>query len=344
MTASKSWYAISNKASNSADVEIYDEIGSCGISAKNFSDAIKGLEGKHLNLRINSPGGSVTDGQAIIAVLGRHAAGYTAHIDGLAASMASVIACSAKETKMAEGSLMMIHNTSTCEWGDSGAMRKSADLLDKTDNIVASVYAEKTGKSIEDIKAMMDEETWMDASECLADGFIDAITPRGTVTAKASEDEIKANFDKRVNGMSANTTLENPVITTPESNAGEKTLVDLSVSIEAIKAERDSAVKDVEALKKEKTSNLAEISTLKGQIVEKDASFKNLQDLYDKSKTALGINGASVLPPIANTGEELSLLDKYNGMKAGPERTAFFQANQKALFEAAKNARESATK
>ena len=343
MSHAKNWYAISNKAADAADVEIYDEIGSFGISAKNFSDSIKGLEGKHINLRINSPGGSVHDGQAIITALSRHKGGYTAHIDGLAASMASVIACSAKETKMAEGSLMMIHCTSTYSGGNAADLRKDAALLDKTDAICAAVYASKTGKSIEDIKAIMEEETWMDATDCLEGGFIDSITARGSVTAKATEGEIKANFDKRVIGMSELSTSENPVITPdiilaavilPDGKTNEvKEPLDLTNDIIALRTAKDESVKEIEALKTQNISAVAEIQGLKGQIEAKDAELKKLHEMHEASKTALGLNASVVVPIVSSIGAELSILEKYEAMPKGQERVKFFQANQKALFE-----------
>ena len=172
----KNWFTITNKSELSAEVCIYEEIGSYGITAKSFLDQIKNVGKRKITLRINSPGGEVFDGLAIYNRLREHAGGVEVRIDGIAASMASVIAMAGAPVSMAENALLMVHNPSGLCAGNSGDMRELADMLDKVRGSLTSAYERKTGKTTEVIGAMMDAETWMTAQEALAAGFIDEIT------------------------------------------------------------------------------------------------------------------------------------------------------------------------
>jgi len=172
----KNWFTITNKSELSAEVCIYEEIGSYGITAKAFLDQIKNVGKRKITLRINSPGGEVFDGLAIYNRLREHAGGVEVKIDGIAASMASVIAMAGAPVSMAENALLMVHNPSGLCAGNSGDMRELADMLDKVRGSLTSAYERKTGKTTEQIGAMMDAETWMTAQEALDAGFIDEIT------------------------------------------------------------------------------------------------------------------------------------------------------------------------
>ena len=104
----KNWFTITNKSELSAEVCIYEEIGSYGITAKAFLDQIKSVGKRKITLRINSPGGEVFDGLAIYNRLREHAGGVEVRIDGIAASMASVIAMAGAPVSMAENALLMV--------------------------------------------------------------------------------------------------------------------------------------------------------------------------------------------------------------------------------------------
>jgi ATP-dependent Clp endopeptidase proteolytic subunit ClpP len=164
-------------ADNEADIYIYDEIGYWGVTARQFVNDLKALgDVTHINLHINSPGGDVFDGIAIFNALKFHGAAITVHIDGLAASMASVIAMVGNPVIMPENTMMMIHKPWGFSGGDANDMRDYADLLDKVESVLIPAYAEKTGKSTEEIAAMLEDETWMDGKKCLELGFADQVT------------------------------------------------------------------------------------------------------------------------------------------------------------------------
>ncbi len=180
----KSWYSMQASASGeSAEIFIYDEIGIWGIDAKRFVQDLNDLDVSHIDLRINSPGGSVFEGNAIYNALKRHPAEITSHIDSLAASMASVIALAGNAVNMAANGLYMIHEVAGGVWGTSSEMRKTADLIDKLAMSIVNAYADKTGMDTKEIEQAMQDETWYSAQEALDAGFIDNITEELQIAA-----------------------------------------------------------------------------------------------------------------------------------------------------------------
>ncbi len=145
------WYNIQNKAGKPADVYIFDEIGTCGITAQEFITDIKDLKDTPINLRINSLGGDVFDGMAMYNVIKRREAKTTVYIEGIAASIATIIALGADEVVMAENSLFMIHNAWGGTMGESKDMRKTADTLDKITSELTATLIESEIVSIKPI-------------------------------------------------------------------------------------------------------------------------------------------------------------------------------------------------
>lgn len=176
-TNNQSWYSIKAKANDTAEISIYDEIGFWGVSAASFAQDLKscGNNLKQINLHIHSPGGDVFDGIAIYNLLKNYPANVTVYIDGLAASMASVIAMAGNEVIMPENAMMMIHKPWGIQGGDAEDMRKYADLLDKVENTLIPAYASKTGKTPEELAEMLSAETWLTAKECVEQGFADKL-------------------------------------------------------------------------------------------------------------------------------------------------------------------------
>lgn len=171
--ASKDWFRIENKA-GANEVYVYDEIGGFGVTSGDFLNQIRELDGD-VSLHLNSPGGDVFDGLAIYQALKNRAGSTTVHVDGLAASIASVIAMGADKVIMAPKAQLMIHEGFTMAMGDAADMRKLADLLDRTSDNIASVYADKAGQSAEFWRARMKDETWYSAEEAVAAGLADEI-------------------------------------------------------------------------------------------------------------------------------------------------------------------------
>ncbi|MBN6365531.1 Clp protease ClpP [Providencia rettgeri] len=188
----KSWFQMKATSETSADIYIHDEIGMWGVSAKRFTEDLISLGNiSHINLHIHSPGGEVFEGIAIYNQLKNHNATITVYIDGLAASMASVIAMVGDEVKMPKNAMMMIHKPWGVSWGDANDMRDYADLLDKVENVLIPAYMEKTGKTKEEIEAMLGEETWLTAEECVEHGFANTVIEPVKAMASLSSKRIE---------------------------------------------------------------------------------------------------------------------------------------------------------
>ena len=199
-TNNQSWYSIKAKANDTAEISIYDEIGFWGVSAASFAQDLKdcGNNLKQINLHIHSPGGDVFDGIAIYNLLKNHPANVTVYIDGLAASMASVIAMAGHEVIMPENAMMMIHKPWGIQGGDAEDMRKYADLLDKVENTLIPAYANKTGKTPEELAEMLSAETWLNGKECVEQGFADKLAEPLVAMASIKSRKLE-DFEKMPN-------------------------------------------------------------------------------------------------------------------------------------------------
>lgn len=176
----RAFYNIQNKKDTDvAEISIHSEIGENSwsddtVTAKNFIDDLKKIKAKTIHLFINSPGGNLFSGLAIYNSLVHHKAKIITQVDGVAASIASVIAM-AGTLKMPANSLLMVHDPSCFVGGSSEDIRKAADAMDKMKNSLISVYVNKTGLSSAKVSKMMTEETWLSADEAKELGFADEV-------------------------------------------------------------------------------------------------------------------------------------------------------------------------
>lgn len=166
------------KADNGvAQIDIFGQIVSEKLfdeetSASSFRDSLKSLgDVSTINLSINSGGGSVWDGVAIYNMLKSHKATVNVYVEGLAASIASVIAMAGDTITMRSGSMMMVHMPFTIAQGNAEEMRKTADALEKTGNNIVDIYSSRTGISSDDIRNIMNDETWLSAEEAVEQGW-----------------------------------------------------------------------------------------------------------------------------------------------------------------------------
>jgi ATP-dependent Clp protease protease subunit len=184
----KTWYTIRARGTD-AEVLIYDEIGAYGVSAKGFLAELGALpDSMPIDLRLNSPGGSVFDAVAIYNALSRHAGTVTVWIDGIAASAASYVAMAGDEIVMPENAFLMIHDPSGIVMGTAADMRVMASTMDKIAASMTRGYAAKCGKPEAEIAALMASETWFDATDALN---------LGLATRMAEPVRIAASFDIR---------------------------------------------------------------------------------------------------------------------------------------------------
>ncbi|MEH8092793.1 ATP-dependent Clp protease proteolytic subunit [Gallibacterium anatis] len=253
----KSWYSIKASANQSAEVFIYDEIGMWGVSAQQFANELKEIGNvRQINLHIHSPGGDVFDGIAIYNLLKNHPANKTVYIDGLAASMASVIAMAGDEVIMPENAMLMIHKPWGIQGGDAEELRKYADLLDKVESTLLMAYTTKTGKSEDELAAMLAVETWLTGKECVELGFADKLAEplvaMASIQSKKIEDftnmpnEIK-NMLLKPQGNAKNQNVapeQNPEQLQPHDKPAAQT-VDNTAQVQAQMAQRNLAIKAV---------------------------------------------------------------------------------------------------
>lgn len=158
-------------------IGIYSEIGESwngdGWTAKRMGAVLRSVGSRDLVVNINSPGGDVFEGLAIYNLLRAHSGKVTVNVVGLAASAASFIAMAADQINIAKAGFLMIHNAWVVAAGDKQALREVADWLEPFDNALAEIYADRTGKDVAEIAAMMDKESWLAGSDALAAGFAD---------------------------------------------------------------------------------------------------------------------------------------------------------------------------
>ncbi len=163
------------------EIWVYDAIGAGifedGMTAKAFAEALKKCGSvKALDVYVNSPGGSVFEGVAIYNQLMRFAGEKVVHIDGIAASIASVIAMAGDERRIAANGTVMIHDPYGAARGSAADMRKMADSLEQTRDVILNTYTERTKGDRSKISAWMAEETWMDAKTSVERGFATHVT------------------------------------------------------------------------------------------------------------------------------------------------------------------------
>lgn len=168
------------------EIYLYDEIGPDWmgmVSAPFVLNELAKYKDQPVTVRINSPGGSVTEGQAIYNALLRHSGEVTIEVDSLAASMGSYIAMAGKVINMAENAMLMIHNPWSVAIGDAEEMRKQAAVLDKFQGGLSSIYAARSKQTVEKVAEMMADETWLTAAEAVELGFADAVSQPLNVAA-----------------------------------------------------------------------------------------------------------------------------------------------------------------
>lgn len=192
------WYKITATANRKAVIQVYGYIGdswdSESVTAKNFFKEVSDLAVDAIELRINSPGGSVFDGYAIYNLLKEHKASVHVKIDGLAASIASVIAMAGDTIEMPENAMMMIHDPSGIVIGTASDMRKMAEALDKIKAGIMASYRSKTGMNDEKLGRLMSDETWFTAKEAVLLGFSDKMT---------GEEKVENAFNEKAAGAFA---------------------------------------------------------------------------------------------------------------------------------------------
>lgn len=192
----KSGYRIIARGNDTADMYLYGVVGGDfgGVTPDQVASDLKALRGKPVNLRINSEGGSVFDGKAIYSLLKSSKSKVSTYIDGLAASIASMIAMVGDEIHISSGGMVMVHNAWMVGVGDHRDFRKNADILETVTGTITDVYVARSGSDRAKITKMMNDETWMTAKEALAAGFVTNIVDDMKVAALITRPEAFKNI------------------------------------------------------------------------------------------------------------------------------------------------------
>lgn len=334
----KSWYSISAKANNATtEISIFDEIGYWGISAKQFINDLKSVDPSHnILLRIHSPGGEVFDGNAIYNALKRHPGGVTVQIEGLAASMATVIALAGSPVRMAANGFYMIHNPWGVALGDAGDMREQADLLDKIQTGIVNAYVAKSGKTAEQVQAWMDAETWFTAEEALAAGFVDEITESLAIAASANKFARVGKFMNAPDDLTSPDVIMDQVEETPEvieeipaaeivaevaadevEETPETPVDEVPETPVAVIAGADSIMAKFNAVSAERDAFKA-----KAEKAEADLAAERLA--LSRLESSLGVAAAKVVPAVEQPNDAPNVLTRDQFAKLEPAAKSAF--------------------
>lgn len=299
-----------------AEVLVYEQIGEDwygnGVTAKKFRDQLAALgDVGEITVRVNSPGGEVFDGFAIYNELRAHKARKIVHIDGLAASIASVIAMAGDEIIMGLGTMMMIHDPWTIALGNSTDMREQADVLDKVKVGLVDAYASfNRGSKREDIESMMTATTWFTADEAVAAGFASRVAEDAReqqTENRARHRDAFASFHARVRAQ-----LNPPALAVTTPDTGKTTEVtSMSTEIETAKA-----AARVEALQSE-AARVSEIRAMFGPhgvqhlALMSDCIGDQACTASDASKKLLAALAADATPTAGATHNVMDQRDKF---------------------------------
>lgn len=172
-------------------------------SATHFKEQLNQFDDSVTDIvvNINSPGGDVFEGVAIYNMLKRHKAKVTVNVDGLAASIASVIAMAGDVVRMPSNAMMMVHNALSYSYGNADTLRETAELLDKVTTVLCTTYLDKSEKLNSDtLKALLDAETWLTAEEAFNYGLIDEVITSKKMVACVTDQQLN-KFNKIPNNV-----------------------------------------------------------------------------------------------------------------------------------------------
>lgn len=188
------WYQFRNLAADEAELFLYDEIGGWGTLAEDFIAELDAITTPKLRVRVSSPGGSVFEGVAVANALRAHPSEVTVQVDGIAASIASVIAMAADRVVMQPQAMLMVHEASGLCMGDAKDMQDMAALLDKISGNIADAYSEKAGGTRDEWRQVMKAETWYTAEEAVEAGLADETMPARKAKPEEAEPAMR-QFD-----------------------------------------------------------------------------------------------------------------------------------------------------
>ena len=298
-------------------------------------DALESVE-----VEINSPGGSVFEGQRIYSALrGMSARGIevTTTVNGIAASMGSVILMAGDKRQMTHGSRIMIHEASTIVRGDARTLRKNADLLESISSEIAGIYAERSGGDEKAIRSLMFAETWMTADQAKENGFVDVILKDG---------KAKAEFDTAEKGnMSILSKLfpGNDQVAQLEASLAESETLRADLGTAQARIEELAPLAEINAqLQADLSEVQAKLDVAEGFAAENVQALSELTAAAEVTEEKVAAKASEILAaqghpaPVELTGGSLTIREQYNAIATPEGREKFRAANWDALLSSPK--------
>lgn len=353
--------------SKALHITIYDQIGSGGfffedgITAKGIQEKLAAnTEATEIVLHINSPGGSVYEGYTIYNLLKGSGKKITAKVEGICASIATLIALSAEEIEMLPLAQWLIHNPFTMIEGDADDLEQAAAELKRIEETLVGIYVSKTGKTDQEIKDLMNEDRFLNADEALELGFANRIaeplkavafyqSPKTNQLINSPMDKtekpspwakikakILAAFDEDETPVAATETLEGGEVIYFEGSLSEGTLVYTDEAMTVLVADGEHILADgrtitvaegeVTAISEPAPANNADLGAANARIAELEGQLATIQNnAAEQLKTITSlkaqVRNKSVAKPTQNFAGDSG--------KAAPELVPFNSAAEK---------------
>lgn len=349
----KTWFSIQNALASGepAQVSIHDEIGSWGVSARDFLSEIRSIDSATpIQLSIHSPGGEVFDGLAIYHAL-KARGNVDVRVEGLAASMASVIAMAGRTVAMPRNAYLMIHNPNGVAIGNSSDMRQLADLLDKLKASLVAAYRDKTKKKDEDISMMMDAETWLTGEEAVAMGFADVVTDELAMSASAfrsarsirsASAQPAALFDTPKPTPHPNPPMQNALVALAHkigiAFADAATETEIVAAIESWSPPSKNVVVDFEdaTVQAAFDARIASVTaTDKAKVAALEGELASIKALITNGAAGAAGGNAPVGMPGRQSSSQPSIVEQFSAITDPAERTRFYNKHRQDLTAAA---------
>lgn len=279
-------------------LHILDEIGFFGVTAREFFDELSAVTTKNLLVKINSPGGGLFEGLAIYHGLKEHKANVTTRVEGIAASIASIILMAGDTIEMHENSFIFFHDPLVPIRGNSTALRKEAEELDKTKESLLSILESQSGKDREEISKILSDETLYTALEALENGFITDILPEKQVAACANITNFYPNLKNVLPDMTSGeqgnkennpkTNMKTPEELQKELDTAMTRITTLEANAQTEKQNYESKLKTAETNARQKVVDAE--NTRRQQIVDISQKYNKGGDLDSITIEALSGN------------------------------------------------------
>lgn len=289
------------------EILMYGEIGLGGITDTEFISQLDQLKDQDIKVRLNCPGGDVFQGYAMYNAIKENGQ-CDIYIDGLAASMASIIMLAGRKIYASKNAMIMIHNPSIGGYeGDSKKLKSITQLLDKVKQLAIESYSERTGIDSEELATMLDAETWLTAQEALEKGFIDEITDEvletaSTITQKAKTPKmVFMNYKKKEDNTSKSLTVILGIPTNSNPDNILKAISSLKNRNVSLEAENKRIKTQIKTEQKEEAKKLVALAIEKGvinknleriQLMAFDTDFKKTKE--DLLSAISEVNGSNV--------------------------------------------------